>query len=212
VAQAATGERAQALATLDEARALAGLRPDRFTECELHKTEGVIHYYGRDHASSIAAAERALTLGREYGFHYEAAVNAHNIAEAHLRLGDYKRAFAFLRYSYELAREHGFTKVEMLNVRVLGFIDAIRFRSEEGRERIRRAVEYAEEHGYVWDTIQAKYMLAVADYAHGRVESAREGFRDVLRTAAGVGNRRFEEDAEAALRALDAGLPVPLPN
>ncbi|MEM9187833.1 MAG: protein kinase [Myxococcota bacterium] len=212
LAYAATGERRTSLETLEEARRLAGIAPDRYTDCELLKNEAIIHYYSRAYPEAVDASARALELAKEYGFFYEASVNAHNLGEAYLRLGDYKRAFAQLRYSYELAREHGFVKVEYINLRVLGFIDAVRFRSEQGRRRIIEALEHAEENNYVWDLVQSRYLLAIADSVLGNVEEARGGLRETMRLAAEHGDTRYHDDAQEALRALEAGQPVPLPS
>ncbi|MCS6798759.1 MAG: protein kinase [Myxococcota bacterium] len=212
LARAALGQGAAALETLARARELATGDRDRFTECELLKTEALVRYYVRDHEGSLDCSLRALELAREHGFAYEASVNAHNAGESMLRLGDFKRAFALLRQSYELAREHGFEKLEHVNLRVLGYIDAVRFGSDEGRRRIVEAHDYALRNGYVWDLLQSKYLLALADHALGDVEAARRGLRETLRLAAECGDRRWEQDAEEALRALEAGGPVPLPR
>lgn len=212
LAHAATDARADALDSLEEARRLAGIHPDRYTECELLKTEALVHYYMRDHQGTVDASSQALDLAKEYGFWYEAAVNAHNLGEGLLRLDDWKRAFAMLRYSYELAREQGFTKVEYINLRVLGFIDAVRFGSEQGRQRISEAADYAEKNGYIWDLIQSKYLLALADHALGNLDAARAGLRETLRLTDTHGDRRYHADAQQALLALDSGQPLTLPR
>jgi serine/threonine protein kinase/tetratricopeptide (TPR) repeat protein len=211
LAYAATGDQRTSLETLDEARKLAGLETDRFTDCEILKTESLIHYYAKNWDVAIDLSSRGLELSKEYGFWYEAAVNAHNMGEGHLRVGDYKRAFAQLRYSYELSREHGFTKIEYNNLRVLGFIDAVRFRSPEGRERIAQAMRHAEENAYVWDQIQSRYLLALADYALGRIDDARRGLRETMRLSAEHGDTRYHDDAVQTLRAIDEGQEVKLP-
>jgi tetratricopeptide (TPR) repeat protein len=212
LAYAATGEHDLAMRALEDARRLAGLHPDRYTDCELLKTEALIAYYARDWAVTVDASTRALELAKEYGFSYEATVNAHNAGDAYLRMGDYKRAFASLRYAYELAKESGYTKQEFNNLRILGFIDAVRFKSPEGRRRVIEAVEYARQNNYVWDLVQSVYMLALADYVLGDHDEARKHLREVLRMTAEHGDARYHEDAQQALRALDAGEPIPLPQ
>ena len=58
------------------------------------------------------------------------------MGEGYLRLGDYKRAFSNLRYSFELAREHGLTRVEYINLEFDEEADAELVRqSEEIQER-----------------------------------------------------------------------------
>ncbi|HJL39204.1 MAG TPA: AAA family ATPase, partial [Polyangiaceae bacterium LLY-WYZ-15_(1-7)] len=207
-----SGDRDAALAALEEARELAGDTPDRIIEVELLKTEALVRYYVGDLQIGLEAAHRGMELGKEYGFAYEAAVNAHNLGEFHLRLGDYKRAFAMLRYSYDVARDHGFVKLQYGNMRVLGFIDAVKLGSEEGRAKIIEAWNYAREHGYVWDLVQARYMLAIVDHAQGHHEDGRTGLREVLQLAGEYGMQHYERAAEEALAAIEAGLPVPMPS
>ena len=212
LAYSATGEHDLAMKTIEDARRLAGMHPDRYTDCELLKTEALIAYNARDWALCVDSASRAIELAKEYGFTYEATVNAHNVGDAYLRMGDYKRAFASLKWSYDMAKENGFTKLEYNNLRVLGFIDAVRFKSEEGRRRIVEAIDYAKRNGYLWDLVQSLYMLALSDHVLGNVDEARKGLREVLRLTAESGDARYHEDAQQALRALDAGDPIPLPQ
>jgi tetratricopeptide (TPR) repeat protein len=210
LAHAAMGELDAGMAAIDEARRLAGATPDRFVECELLKMESLVCFYARDFAATIDRAQRALELAKEYGFEYETAVNAHNLGEAYLRLGDAKRAFASLHFSFEVARAGGFVKLQMNNLLVLGFIDAQRFGSEDGRQRVLEAIDYAHANAYVWDQLQGKYLLAVIDQQQGHPDDARRWLSEVLRTAAEHNHVRYVEDARQALAALDRGEPIPL--
>jgi hypothetical protein len=126
-------------------------------------------------------------------------------------MGDHRRAFAALRRSYEIAAEHAFTRLQMSNMRILGFIDATRFSSAEGRARLLQAVEYAVEHEYVWDVIPGKYLLAIVEQARGDVVGARAALREVLTLAAQHGHRKYIQDSETALRELEAGVSITLP-
>ena len=212
LASASDGRRERALQALEQARRLSSGKGDRFTECEMLKMESLVHHFGGDHERSLDAAKKALELAKEYGFFYEAAVNAHNMGEGYLRLGDYKRAFASLRYSYEMARNHGFEKLQWANMRVLGFIDATRFGSKEGRTHVVQANEYAERLGFIWDVIQGRYYLAIIDQGRGDDEAARAGLREILRLAADHGHSDYVQAAEKALRALDSGSTIQLPG
>jgi serine/threonine protein kinase/tetratricopeptide (TPR) repeat protein len=211
LASASDGEHQRGLATLEEARRLGGSK-DRFTECEHLKIQSLVNYFGNDYEATLDAASRALELAKEYGFTYEAAVNAHNMGEAYLRLGDYKRAFASLRYSFEMARDHGYEAMQWGNMRVLGFIDATRFGSKEGREHVVQSNAFAESRGLVWHLIQGRYYLAIIDQQRGDEESARQALREILRLAADHGHRDYVRAAEKALRALDSGSTIQLPG
>ncbi len=202
----------RSLAALREARDLSEDRQDRFTECELLKIEGLVHFFAGDHAAALEAASHSLELAKEYGFDYEAAVNAHNIGETLMRLGDYKKAFASLRYSYEMSRDHGWETLQWANMRVLGFIDATRFGSKEGREHVVQSNEFAESHGFVWDLIQGRYYLAIVDQQRGDEDGARAALREILRLAADHGHSDYVRAAEKALRALDSGSTIQLPG
>lgn len=199
------GDVPTALATLDVAKRRAGARGDGALMSQLYRLESQIHYHARDQEACATASAKAMELAREAGLQHEAALNAHNMGEAFLRMGDHRRAFAALRNSYEVALENGYMRLQMSNMRALGFIDATRFGSEEGRARVLSAIDYAEKHNLVWDRIQGKFYLAVIEQKRGDLESARTHLRDVLETAAQHGHRKYTEDAEAALRQLDAG-------
>jgi hypothetical protein len=55
-------------------------------------------------------------------------------------------------------------------------------------------------------------MLGIADAHLDDAASARKHLREAMRLAAEQGDSRYRDDAEAALRALDAGEPVPMPG
>jgi tetratricopeptide (TPR) repeat protein len=212
LASASDGHLERGLAALAEARRLSGNKRDPFTECEQLKMEALVHFYGGDYEATLRFAGQAVELAKEHGFDYEAAVNAHNMGEAYLRLGDYKKAFASLRYSYEMSRDHGWENLQWANMRVLGFIDATRFGSKEGREHVAQANRFAESRGLVWHLIQGRYYLAVIDQQRGDDDAARAALREILRLAADHGHSDYVKAAEKALRALDSGSTIQLPG
>jgi serine/threonine protein kinase/tetratricopeptide (TPR) repeat protein len=204
-------DHASAMQTLAEVQRLAELQHDPLIAAQVLRLESQIHYHARDPEAVARASARAMEICREANLFYEGALNAHNMGEAFLRLSDYRRAFAALRSSYEIATEHGYTRLQMSNMRFLGFIDATRFNSTEGRSRLIQAIDYAIEHDYVWDIIQGKYLLAIVHQGRGELDSARAALREVLDLAAQHGHRKYTEDSEQALRELDAGVPIALP-
>jgi serine/threonine protein kinase/tetratricopeptide (TPR) repeat protein len=201
-----------AMQTLALVQRMAQKQADALTDAQVLRLESQIHYHARDPEACARAAARAMEIAREANLHYETALNAHNMGEAFLRLGDYRRAFAALRSSYEIASEHGYTRLSMSNMRNLGFIDATRFNSSEGRARLLQAIDYAIEHDYVWDIIQGRYLQAIVDQSAGDYESARVALREVLNLAVQHGHRKYTEDSEQALRQLDADEPISLPH
>ncbi len=211
-AYAATGQAETALSALRDASELMGQTADHLVEVELYKVRSLVFHQVGDHEGMIEAARRSLELAKEYNFPYEVAVNAHNLGEFYLRVGEDKRAFSSLRMGYEVATEHGFARLAWLNVCLLGFLDAMRFGSEQGKERMTQAVRYAEERGYTWDLIGEKYLLAMVDQRLSSLDTARTALRDVIRLAEQHGHVRIRDDAEQAMRALDTGQPIALPR
>jgi serine/threonine protein kinase/tetratricopeptide (TPR) repeat protein len=201
-----------AMQTLELVKRMAQKQGDALTDSQVLRLESQIHYHARDPEACARSAARAMEIAREANLHYETALNAHNMGEAFLRLGEYRRAFAALRSSYETATEHGYTRLQMSNMRNLGFIDATRFNSLEGRARLLQAIEYAVEHDYVWDIIQGRYLQAIVDQATGDPEGARVALRECLNLAVQHGHRKYTEDSEQALRQLEENVPVSLPH
>ncbi len=201
-------DHSSAMRTLEAVRRLSQEMADPLVQAHVLRLESQIHYHARDPESTARAAASAMEIAREAGLSYESALNAHNMGEAFLRMGDYRRAFAALRNSYEIASEHGYTRLQMSNMRVLGFIDATRFGSGEGRARLLQAINYAIDHAYVWDIIQGKYLLAIIDQARGDLDGARGLLREVLNLAVQHGHRKYTEDTEQALRQVDAAVPI----
>lgn len=197
------GEQARGLERVQSARELLGRRPDRAIECELLTAESVVQFYAKNYTAALESSTRALELSKEFELPYYAAVSAHNIGETHVRLGDFKRAFSSLRYSYEVARDNAIEHVQYANLRVLGFIDALNFGSPDGRHRIVEATEFAERKHAIWEWVQGRLMLAIVDQAQGNVEAARQGLRDALRVAVDHGYGTYAEQLTSALQALD---------
>ena len=210
LAYGSKGDGVRARQALARVRATMGDQPERIVECELWKTDSLVAFFLGELQRAVDSGYRALELAKEYGFLYEAAVNAHNIGESLMRSGDFKRAFAMLRYSYDLTRDHGLVKLQYNNMRVLGYIDAVKLASPQGRDRIVEALSYAEENGYVWDMVQGIHMLAMVDFAQGDRDKARSGFQRVLKVAAEYGQAHYARAAQEALEALDDGRDLEL--
>jgi tetratricopeptide (TPR) repeat protein len=206
------GDNQSALATHAECERIVDKGREPLVISQLHRLESQIHYHARNQEASARAAGMAMQVAREAGLHYESALNAHNMGEAFLRLGDHRRAFAALRQSYEVAVENGYTRLQMSSLSALGFIDATRFSSTEGRARVLQAVEYAEKNDFVWDVIQGKFYLAIIEQQRGSLEIARARLREVLDLAAEHGHRNYIGDAEDALLRLERREAIALPR
>ncbi len=181
-------------------------------ECEHLLAELQVAYYSGAPDDAIGVGLRALEVAKSHGFPFESALAALYVGECYLRLTDFKRAFAHLRYTFDIAREHRFTKLQYRALAILGFLDAVKFGSEDGRRRLLEAARYAEERGHVGDLVQALYLLAFLDEKQGEVAAAVRGFREVLRLSAEYRHGHYEHAAEMALIAIEQGKPVNLPR
>lgn len=211
-AYAAVGREVEAHRALVEIERLSGAQASRRLEVECHRVRALVAYQTGDHEGRIEAARRAFELAKEYGLPHEAAVAAHMLGEFYLRGDEDKRAFAALRSSSDIASEHGFTRVHWLNVCLLGFLDVLSFGAEEGLGRMREALRYAGDHGYVWDSINGQYLLAIAEQRVGSTQAASLALRHVRDLAERHGHRRMGIDAAQAERALERGQPISLPS
>jgi tetratricopeptide (TPR) repeat protein len=208
-------------ATSHEAEAREALREieertrdkDRMLELERERVRALVLHYLGDREGSLSAARHGFELAKEYGLLHEAALAAHMLGEVYLRAEEEKRAFAALRSSYDLAVENGFTRIRWLNVCLLGFLDVLRFAGDRsGLERMREALRYASDHGYVWDSINGQYLLAMAEQQLGTPQAARLALGQVRDLAQRHGHLRIHDDAISALKALDHGQPIALPR
>jgi eukaryotic-like serine/threonine-protein kinase len=211
-AYAALGELSGARDALLKLEAIAQGHPSRLFQMELLRARALVQEANGDLASAAESAREALDLAREHSFPHETAVYAHHLGSLLLRADEEKRAFAALRLSYDAATEHGFARLQWRNVCLLGFLDALRFDSDQGYARMGQAVAYAEERGYVFDLIIEKYLLAMVAQKRQQVDRARELLHAVIELAEPHGHVTRCEDAEIALRALEAGTPIALPR
>ena len=209
---AAIGEVDRAREALSELETLTFDHPDRLTEVELYRVRAsVLHEVG-EFAPATEAARHALDLAREYGFPFELASSALQLGKLYLLAGEDSKAFTAYKTSYDVSTEHGFARLQWLNVCLLGFLDAMRFDSEQGRGRMLSAVRYAEERGYIWDLIVEKYVLAMVEQKRNSAEAACGLMREVIELADSHGHARIGDSAEKALRAVEAGEPISLPR
>jgi serine/threonine protein kinase len=211
-AYAALGEMEGARDALARLESLAAGHPSRLFQMELLRSRALVQEATGDLSAAAESAREALDLAREHSFPHETAVYAHHLGSLLLRADEEKRAFAALRLSYDAATEHGFARLQWRNVCLLGFLDALRFDSEQGYSRMAQAVQYAEERGYVLDLIIGKYLLAIIAQKRNEVDRARQLLHAVIELADPHGHVRRCEDAETALRALAAGTPITLPR
>ncbi len=175
---------------------------DKLVICELYKSRALVHFMLREWDKAHSYSEKALELAREYNFTYEIAINSHNIGDIHMRQNNYKKAFTSLRFSYELSREYGYKKLEVINMAFLGYIDAVRFGSTEGIDKIKAGIKYAIEKQYSWDVVQGKFFLGKAHFELKEYKEAKEALRDAINIGKATGNLMYVDDSEKLLKEI----------
>lgn len=184
---------------------------DPALSCQIYQLEFQINHFVSNEHAAIRAANMALEVAKDASLIYECALNAYRIGNAYIHLKDYARAFSSLRYSHELAIEHGFTRLQMLNLMLLGFIDALRFQSREGLGRLFQAIDYARSQNDVLDVIRGQLLLAIIAQEGARADDAVDTLREALKLAMKHGSRQYIGYVEQALQRLNAEQPIALP-
>jgi serine/threonine protein kinase len=172
--------------------------------------EGVaflVHLHRGRLGLATSTAERGIEDAWALDRRYDALRFAHHLGELHLRTGGDRRAFGYLRTSYELAREAGLGALEWANLRALGCLDAVRFQADEGRAQILRAVDDAQGREDRIEEVAGWTSGGHAAYALGRPEEAATLFAAARDRAEAQGLARAGAAAAQALDDLQAGRP-----
>jgi tetratricopeptide (TPR) repeat protein len=202
--QAARGARDLALGSLRRAEKIIQGKGDMFALAELHKDAGLIHFMLRDFDEAVATTEVALEIAKSYDFPYVRAVCAHNIGDVQVRRSNLAKAFTYFYSSLQICEQHGFEKLHSLNLMFVGYIDAVRLRSDAGIKQILDGLRFAEEKHYVWDMIQGKFLLGQALYELSRLGEAKKALEEAVRLARTTGNRVYVDECEELLSAIAA--------
>jgi serine/threonine protein kinase/predicted ATPase len=201
---AALNKKTPAVKYIQDAEKQAKEFNDKVITCELYKSKALVHFMLREWPQALSSSEQALELAKEYNFPYEIAVNSHNIGDIHIRQKNFKKAFTSLQFSYEMSREYGFKKLEVFNMALLGYIDAVRFGSSDGLEKIKTGIKFAIEKQYSWDVVQGKYFLGLAHFELKEYKEAREALKDAVNIGKATGNLLYVEDSEKLIKEIDA--------
>jgi tetratricopeptide (TPR) repeat protein len=112
--------------------------------------------------------------------------------------GDSAAAAPYLRDSYDLAREHGDTKLMSYAARHLGFVDYDEGRLDEAEARFAESVELREQDGFVPGVAAGLLTLAQVAFERGRADEARAQLSRARELAEQCGAHAFLRRIEAA--------------
>jgi serine/threonine protein kinase/tetratricopeptide (TPR) repeat protein len=210
---AAVGDRATALANLQEAERL--LPGDRTAALERTKVHALVDYFTRDLRSAALRSEEAIHLGRDMGLAHEVMLNLHNLGEILVHLDDLPRAYGAIQQSLALCEESGDERFANYNRMLLAFLDGVQGTDSTwaGVEQVAAAVDsaegllrqgiaYAQSHEFTWDVIGGRLLLAKLLRRMGHLGAARGEYEKTHALAAEAGHRLVADDCAFALEEL----------
>jgi len=167
---------------------------------------GIVRHGQGRYREALEHFRSSLELRRGLGYQRGVAINYHNIAESHFRLGDLARAGAAFERSLTLARELGWSDGIALNEVYIAFLELERSANvdrDTALQRLREAVQSAEGLADPSARLSARWLLGRALVEAGAIDEARGLGEQGLREAEGVGYRGLGRDFTALLAALD---------
>jgi serine/threonine protein kinase/tetratricopeptide (TPR) repeat protein len=203
---AAVGDRATAIANLQEAERL--LPHDKTAALERTKIHALVDYFTRDFRAAALRSEEAIHLAREMGLAHEAMLNLHNLGDILVHLDDLPRAYGAIQQSLALCEESGDERFANYNRMLLAFLDGIQ-ELTDGEKLLRQGIAYAASKEFTWDVIGGRLLLANLLRRLGKLETAREEYEKTRGLAVEAGHRLVADDCEIALQELAAGVPAP---
>ena len=175
---------------------------DRLRRLDVELT---LHLETHSLGAATSVAERAVDTAWHLERRREALRFVLRLGELCLRAGDDRRAFGYLQNAYRLAREEAFEAFELASLRALGCLDALRFRADDGVDRVRRSVAHATAAGDVAEALVATLTLGHTLAALNRFAEAADAYREAHRRALRVGRSRIAKVAERSVRAARRG-------
>jgi eukaryotic-like serine/threonine-protein kinase len=203
---AGVGDRATALASLDEAEQV--LPNDRAAALERTKVRSLVDYFTRDFRSGALHSEKAIDMAREMGIGYEVMLNLHNLGDILVHLDDLPRAYGAIRQSLALCEEFGYERLANYNRMFLAFLDGIQG-TVDGEKLLRQGIAYAESKDFTWDIIGGRVLLAKLLHRGAHLQAARDEYEKTRALALAAGHRFVAEDCDLALQKLEPTSPDP---
>jgi tetratricopeptide (TPR) repeat protein len=186
-----------------DARAAAERELDRAEACLALGRGRVLHARfladREEDPRELELFERALALFRAAGDRAGEAEALFWVGLVHQVVrGDSSAAEPYLSESYELAREHGDTKLQSYDARHLGFVEYEAGRLDEAERRFRESVELRERDGFAPGVAAGLLTLAQVAFERGRAAEGRELLTRARGLAEQCGADAFLQRIEAA--------------
>ncbi|MCP4603556.1 MAG: protein kinase [Proteobacteria bacterium] len=169
------------------------------TICEFESAYFDIHYMLRDTDQALHYNLKAMEIAKEYDLKDMLARLSHNAGDVYLGLGDYPKAFTYLRMSLEVSKDIGRDLYVSINNIFLAFIDALKFESNEGLAKLEMALAIANERNTVWEQIQIHYFLGRIHFERKQHSLAKTHLKQTIRIGRAADNKIYDSPAEDLL-------------
>ncbi|MBW2456260.1 MAG: protein kinase [Deltaproteobacteria bacterium] len=162
------------------------------------KHRALTMFYLRDWERAAREASELAQVARAAGLRFDTAAALHNLGDSCDRLGDHPRSYAAFVESLELTQALDHDRLSNLNQMHLCLLDGLRT-AEGAEDRLKTHLRYADAHGYHWDVLEGRFMLARLSAARGDHQRAQEQLTEVIEVAREGGHKITEADAEELL-------------
>jgi serine/threonine protein kinase/tetratricopeptide (TPR) repeat protein len=197
LAYAASGDRPRAEQAVQSAKKIAPA-DDLALASERARLEQIVALFSHDWAAAIEVGQKSVELARQAGLAYEVAINLHVLGEALFRQNELPRAYASFQQSAALCEEISEERLRAHNRSFLAYLDAVT--DYEGAcTTLTDSIAYAHARSFLWDEVNARYLLAKLFEHKEKRSEAREEFERCKKLAETVGFRMMVQECAAAL-------------
>jgi serine/threonine protein kinase/tetratricopeptide (TPR) repeat protein len=200
LASGAAGDRAAAIARLNEAEGL--LPDDRMAAAQRVKTRAAVDHLTGDFRSAVLHREMAIDMSREMALTYDVMLNLHGLGAALLYLEDAPRGQIAIRESLSICQEHGFERFANWNRMLLAALDGLRG-APDTDQLLAQGIAYAESKHFEWEVVTGGLLLARHLHRRGHAATARLEYEKAGAAAAQFGFMRAAAECAAVLPRLD---------
>ncbi len=193
----------EGLAALAEAEPLARSRGLHLELSRLHHLRGNLHFGTGRADDCLREHEAALTHARACASP-EAEANAlGGLGDAYYLRGRMRSAREQFARCVALAQQHGFGRIEVANLHMVGWSTYYLMRIDEALALVRRALDLARTVSHPRGEMIAEAAIGLlAGWCKGEVESAEQRLRHALGISRALGARRFEGELRVLLAML----------
>ena len=191
------------LAALAEAESLARACGLHLELSRIQHLRGNLHF-GRGRADECLRAHQAALASAQAAGSPEAEANAlGGLGDAYYMRGQMRSAREMFARCVSLAQQHGFGRIEVANLHMVGWSTYYLMRLDEALDVLARALELARMVSHRRGEMIAQAAIGLmAGWCKGEVAPAEQHLRHALETSRALGARRFEGELRVLLAML----------